>query len=163
MANFAKLGINGKVIQVVTFDDTRMLNADGIEDEEVGRQELERETGWPLWKQYSYNTTNGTHRNGKTPFRATSAAIGYFYNEEYDIFHSKKPEDCNSWTLNIEKGWYEPPVPQPDWESCQYTKDGMNFKYTLNWNDSTKKWEGFDSQDENKKLVIWNGSSWDFI
>ena len=161
MANFAKLGINGKVIQVVTFDDNRMLNADGIEDEEIGRQELERETGWPLWKQYSYNTLHGTHRNGKTPFRATSASIGMFYNEELDIFYSKRPEGYDSWTFNIEKGLYEPPTPQPPWESCQYIKDGVSYKYMLSWNDNTKKWEGLDSN--NIKIVIWNGTSWNTV
>ena len=54
MAHFAKLGVNGKVILVVPFDDDRCLNADGIEDEEIGRQSLEAETGWPLWKQCSW-------------------------------------------------------------------------------------------------------------
>ena len=33
MAHFAKLGANGKVIQVLTMDNDKMLNADGVEDE----------------------------------------------------------------------------------------------------------------------------------
>ena len=73
MAHFAKLGVNGKVILVVPFDDDRCLNADGIEDEEIGRQSLEAETGWPLWKQCSWNTHRGTHAEGKTPFRQNDA------------------------------------------------------------------------------------------
>ena len=38
MAHFAKLGSNGKVIQVLTLDNKDMLNADGVEDETVGQQ-----------------------------------------------------------------------------------------------------------------------------
>ena len=38
MAHFAKLGANGKVIQVLTLDNDNMLNADGVEDEGVGQQ-----------------------------------------------------------------------------------------------------------------------------
>ena len=40
MAHFAKLGANGKVIQVLTLDNKDMLNADGVEDESVGQQYL---------------------------------------------------------------------------------------------------------------------------
>ena len=42
MAHFAKLGANGKVIQVLTLDNKDMLNADGVEDEAVGQQYLEQ-------------------------------------------------------------------------------------------------------------------------
>ena len=51
MAHFAKLGANGKVIQVLTLDNKDMLNADGVEDESVGQQYLE-------------NTTTGLHKCG---------------------------------------------------------------------------------------------------
>ena len=44
MAHFAKLGANGKVIQVLTMDNDKMLNADGVEDETVGQQWLEHIT-----------------------------------------------------------------------------------------------------------------------
>ena len=162
MAHFAKLGINGKVIQVVPFDDDRMLNADGIEDEEVGRQALEQETGWPLWKQTSYNTRNGVHSGGKTPFRATSAGIGMIYNEQYDIFHYERPEGFDSWTLNTTTGKYEAPTPSPAYSDSTYVVDGETRKYTQLWNESTQKWEGFND-DGTVKLAIWNGSSWDSV
>ena len=38
-AHFAKLGANGKVIQVLTLDNKDMLNADGVEDESVRSEE----------------------------------------------------------------------------------------------------------------------------
>ena len=40
MAHYAKLGANNKVIGVHVVNDSDCLNADGIEDEEVGRQFL---------------------------------------------------------------------------------------------------------------------------
>ena len=56
MAHFAKIGINSKVIGVHAVDNKDLLNADGVEDESVGKQFLERIHGWPLWVQTSYNT-----------------------------------------------------------------------------------------------------------
>ena len=62
MAHYAKLGANNKVIAVHVVADSDCQNADGIEDEEVGRQFLERIHSWPLWKKTSYNTAGGQHK-----------------------------------------------------------------------------------------------------
>ena len=66
MAHFAKIGLNSKVLAVLTLDDKDMLNADGVAAETVGQQYLERHNNWPsqLWIQTSYNTYNNTHRDG---------------------------------------------------------------------------------------------------
>ena len=58
MAHFAKIGMNGKVIAVLTMGNGDMLNASGVEDESVGQQYLERHNNWPaqMWIQTSYNT-----------------------------------------------------------------------------------------------------------
>ena len=69
MAHYAKLGANNKVIAVHVVADSDCQNADGIEDEEVGRQFLERIHSWPLWKKTSYNTSHGQHNAGGTPLR----------------------------------------------------------------------------------------------
>ena len=53
MAHFAKLGLNSKVISVVVVADEDCQNGDGLEDETVGIQFLERLFGWPLWKRTS--------------------------------------------------------------------------------------------------------------
>ena len=65
MAHFAKLGANGKVIQVLTLDNKDMLNADGVEDESVGQQYLETHNNWPaqMWIQTSYNTRGNKYYN----------------------------------------------------------------------------------------------------
>ena len=164
MAHFAKLGVNGKVIQIVPFEDNRMLNADNVEDEEVGRQELENETGWPLWKQCSFNTYEGAHATeGKTPLRANFPAIGDVYDEVNNIFHKPRDIGYESWTLNTTTGMYEAPTPMPEYSASTYTdENGDTAKYSIEWNESTKKWEGWNN-DRTTKLVIWNGSSWDSV
>jgi len=53
MAHYAKLGANNKVIAVEVVADADCQNASGVEDEEVGRQFLERIHSWPLWKKTS--------------------------------------------------------------------------------------------------------------
>ena len=98
MAHYAKLGANKKVIAVHVVADKDCQNADGIEDEEVGRQFLERIHSWPLWKRTSYNTQCGQHRLGGTPFRGNYAGIGMIYDEDNDLFLHKKPYP--SWVLN---------------------------------------------------------------
>jgi hypothetical protein len=127
MAHYAKLGINSKVIGVHVVDDKDCLNADGIEDEEVGRQFLERLHHWPLWKQTSYNTHYGVHVGGKTPFRGTYAGIGMTYDEDNNIFFGKSP--FPSWTLNTTTAKWEAPTPKPD-DDQSYT-----------WNETTKTWD----------------------
>jgi hypothetical protein len=93
MAHFAKLGANGKVIQVLTLDNKDMLNADGVEDEAVGQQYLELHNNWPaqMWIQTSYNTAGNQHKNGGTAFRGNYAGIGYTWDEDNQIFWPKKP------------------------------------------------------------------------
>jgi len=58
MAHFSKLGINGKVIQVVPLEDKYLLDGDGNENEKIGQQYLERNHNWPaeMWIKTSYNT-----------------------------------------------------------------------------------------------------------
>ena len=73
MAHFAKISLNSKVLTVLTLNNEDMLNDDGVEDETVGQQYLERHNNWPaqMWIQTSYNTSAGTHKDGGTPLRGT--------------------------------------------------------------------------------------------
>ena len=66
MAHFAKLGSNGKVIQVLTLNNGDMLNADGVEDESVGQQYLETHNNWPaqMWIQTCLLYTSPSPRDG---------------------------------------------------------------------------------------------------
>jgi hypothetical protein len=76
MAHYAKIGLNSKVMSVIVVANTDCQNADGIEEEEVGRQFLENAFGWPLWKKCSYNTQGNVHKEGGTPYRKNYPSIG---------------------------------------------------------------------------------------
>ena len=127
MASFAKIGLNSKVIEVVSVVNDIIKDFSGVEREELGIQFLNELTGWPIWKQTSYNTNSGIHSKGGTPFRKNHAAIGYTYDEDRDAFIPKKP--FNSWILNEDTCLWNAPV--------IYPTDGN--KYT--WNESTLTWD----------------------
>ena len=142
MAHFAKLGSNGKVIQVLTLDNKDMLNADGVEDESVGQQFLEINNNWPaqMWIQTSYNTMNNQHKLGGTPFRGNYASIGYEWDEDNNIFWPKKP--YASWTKDIATAdWISPAGAMPqltDEQQSQTTAGTHNWIY--NWDEDGQSW-----------------------
>ena len=138
MAHFAKLGSNSKVIQVLTLNNGDMLNADGVEDETVGQQYLERHNNWPaqMWIQTSYNTSAGTHNLGGTPFRGNYAGIGYTWDEDNNIFYGKKP--YASWVLNTTTAsWHSPIGDAPD--DLTDEEKAANTHYV--WNEDTGAWD----------------------
>jgi hypothetical protein len=98
MASFAKIGLNNKVIEVLSVVNEVLHDSNGIEQEVIGIDFLTKLTGYPVWKQTSYNTHGGVHNNGGTPLRKNHAGIGYTYDEDRDAFIPKKP--YNSWILN---------------------------------------------------------------
>ena len=135
MAHYAKLGANNKVIAVHVVADKDCQNADGVEDEEVGRQFLERIHSWPLWKKTSYNTYNGQHKNGGTPLRDNYAGIGMTYDEDNDIFITKKP--YASWVLDTEKARWQSPVG----EAPELTDEQINNMQSYVWNEANQSWD----------------------
>ena len=112
MAHFAKIGMNGKVIQVLTMDNEEMKDADGNEVEANGQQWLERHNNWPaqMWIQTSYNTSRNTHSSGDNTkaFRGNYAGIGYEWDEDNNIFWPKKP--YASWVKNTTTANWESPI-----------------------------------------------------
>jgi hypothetical protein len=134
MAHYAKLGANNKVIAVHVVADSDCQNADGIEDEEVGRQFLERIHSWPLWKKTSYNTAAGQHKTGGTPLRGNYAGIGYIYDEDNDLFLPKKP--YASWVLNTSEARWQSPIGD---EPTLSEEEHLTHRYE--WNESTGAWD----------------------
>jgi hypothetical protein len=61
MASFAKIGLNGKVIEVLSVVNEVLHDANGVEQEAIGIDFLTKLTGYPVWKQTSYNTHGGVH------------------------------------------------------------------------------------------------------
>ena len=136
MAHYAKLGANNKVIGVHVVNDSDCLNADGIEDEEVGRQFLERIHGWPLWKKTSYNTRKNKHSSGddSKALRGNYAGIGMYYNEDHDIFISKKP--YASWVINTDEARWQSPIGD---EPVLSNEEITTHRY--DWNESAQTWD----------------------
>ena len=118
MAHFAKLGVNGKVIAVHGLDNDKLLNADGVEDETVGQQELQRIHGWPaaMWIMTSYNTRGGKYYNAdgteaadqSKAKRGNYAGIGYTWDEDNDIFWPKQP--YTSWVKHVATASWKSPI-----------------------------------------------------
>ena len=146
MAHYAKLGINSKVLAVHVVSDNDCLNASGVEDEEVGRQFLEKIHNWPLWKKTSYNTSNGQHKNGGTPFRGNYAGIGMTYDENNDIFIGNKP--YASWVLNVsEARWQSPIGDAPELTQEQKDQNTANtHRWSYTWNEAGQSWDLVNTQ-----------------
>ena len=136
MAHFAKLGINGKVIAVNVVNDSDCMNADGVEDEEVGRQFLERIHNWPLWKKTSYNTSQNTHKSGDNSkaVRGNYAGIGMTYDEDNDIFIGKKP--YASWVLNTSEARWQSPI-----GDAPALSEEEKDTHVYTWNESSGVWD----------------------
>jgi hypothetical protein len=117
MASFAKIGLNNKVIEVLSVNNEVLKDANGIEQENIGVDFLTKLTGWAIWKQTSYNGN----------FRKNHAGIGYTYDEDRDAFIPKKT--FNSWILNEDTCLWEAPV--------DYPNDGQDYK----WNETIQNWE----------------------
>ena len=67
MASFAKIGLNSKVIEVLSVHNNELKDSNGVEQESIGIDFLTKLTGYPIWKQTSYNTHGGVHNNNGTP------------------------------------------------------------------------------------------------
>ena len=145
MAHFAKIGDTSKVLTVLTLNNSDMLNADGVEDESVGQQYLERHNNWPaqMWIQTSYNTRGGKHYDNKTgelsadqskALRGNYAGVGCEWDEENNIFWFKSPYP--SWVKNTSDArWHSPigdaPVLIAEEEKTHHYK----------WNELGQSWD----------------------
>jgi len=117
MATFAKIGLNNKVIEVLSVHNNELLDSNGVEQEVNGIDFLTKLTGWSIWVQTSYNNN----------FRKNHAGIGYTYDEDRDAFIAPKP--FNSWILNEDTCLWEAPVAYPD-DDNRYT-----------WNETNQTWD----------------------
>jgi len=152
MAHFAKISETNEVLTVLTLNNKDMLNADGVEDETVGQQYLERHNNWPAekWIQTSYNTRGGKHYDNKTgelsadqakALRGNYAGIGYTWDEDNNIFYGKKP--YASWVLNtITASWHSPIGDAPALTTEQQSQnDDETHSWYYAWNESGQSWD----------------------
>jgi hypothetical protein len=156
MAHFAKLEANGKVIQVLTLNNSDMLNADGVEDEAVGQQYLETHNNWPaqMWIQTSYNTRGGKHYDNQSgelsadqskALRGNYAGIGYEWDEDNNIFWPKKP--YASWVKNTSDArWQSPIGDAPALTAEQQAQNDVGTpRWGYAWNEANQSWDLTDA------------------
>lgn len=121
MAHWAELDENNVVLRVTVGDNN---------DPDEGYQWLIDNLGG-RWLKCSYNTVNGEHLLGGTPFRWTYPGPDYVYAEDIDSFVTPKPYP--SWLLNKEtRQWYAP-IPKPD--------SGI-----WDWNEETLSWKEYNPE-----------------
>ena len=150
MAHFAKLGANGKVIQVLTCDNEVMKDSEGKEVEANGQQWLEKHNNWPaqMWIQTSYNTLENKHSSGddSKAFRGNYAGIGYEWDEDNQIFWPKKPHA--SWVKNTTDARWQSPIgdaPALTAEQTSQNEAGTN-EWVYVWNESGQSWDLTDQK-----------------
>jgi len=123
MAHFAEIDENNIVLRVVVVPD---------EEELRGEEFLSVDLGLGgTWLKTSYNTFQGKHIYGGTPFRKNFASNNYVYDSERDAFIPPKPYP--SWVdIDEEKCIYLPPIPMPE------VLPTDSFYY--NWDEETQSW-----------------------
>jgi len=119
MAHYAFLDENNIVVEVIVGKD---------ESQEINWEEVYGNIKNLRCKRTSYNTRDGEHILGGTPFRKNYAGIGYVYIDELDIFLPPKPYP--SWILNTTMEWWDAPIPIPD-ETKPYDWDEDNLQWIL--------------------------------
>ena len=151
MAHFAKIGMNGKVIQVLTLDNKDMEDHEGKAVEGIGQQYLERHNNWPaqMWIQTSYNTRGKKHyaadgsesADQSKALRGNYAGIGYEWDEDNNIFWPRKP--YASWVKNTTTASWESPVgAEPALTAEQDSQnDARTHKWHYVWNESGQSWD----------------------
>ena len=150
MAHFAKLGANGKVLQVLTLNNSDMLNANDVEDESVVQQYLETHNNWPaqMWMQTSYNTSGNKHNSGddSKAFRGNYAGIGYEWDEDNNIFWPKKP--YASWVKDIASASGKSPIGDaPALTAEQESQNAANtHQWFYKWNEEGQSWDLTDAK-----------------
>jgi hypothetical protein len=151
MAHFAKIGMNGKVLQVLTLDDKDMLDGNENPNERIGQEYLELHNNWPaeMWVQTSYNTRMGKYFNADNSeaedqskaFRGNYAAIGYTWDEDNQIFWPKKP--YASWVKNISEADWQSPIGDAPALTTEQTSQNEARTHSWNymWNEDNQSWD----------------------
>ena len=116
MAHFATLNESNIVTRVEAVVNEVILDGEGIEQEQLGKDFLTSLYGAGNYVQTSYNNN----------FRKNYAGIGDTYDNTRDAFISAKPYP--SWTLVEDTCNWENPVAYPD--------DGKVYE----WNEATTNW-----------------------
>jgi len=132
MAHYAEIDALQRVIRVLVVDDADTKGKEGNEADSIGMKYLNDAFGG-TWLRTSYNTHEGVHSLGGTPFRKNYAGIGYTYDQTRDAFIPPKP--FPSWLLNGDTCLWDAPTPRPE--------DGKS-RWMYSWDEETLSWKGVE-------------------
>lgn len=119
MAHFAEISDDGTVLNVIVVNNEVLLDDDGVEQEQLGKDFCQGLFGG-TWVQTSYNNN----------FRKRYASIGGKYDSVNDVF--LLPQPYSSWTLNSDYEW-QAPVSYPD-DGNIYIWSEENNTWVINTN-----------------------------
>lgn len=125
MAHYAQLDENNKVINVI------VVSNENAPDEQTGKEFIASIGLEGVWLQTSYNTFEGKHLLGGTPFRGNYAGIGFDYDPILDVFIP--PKEYSSYVFDEQKYVWVNPIPKPDGDE---TTGWV-------WNEENLAWESF--------------------
>ena len=96
-----------------------------------------------MWIQTSYNTLRNTHSSGDNTkaFRGNYAGIGYTWDEENNIFWSKKP--YASWVKDLLTASWKSPIgdaPNLTAEQTLQNEEGTHDWQQV-WNEDNQSWD----------------------
>jgi hypothetical protein len=103
MAYFAELDENNIVLRVIRVENSEVGDGSPVdsESESIGQAFIASCGISGVWKQTSFNNN----------FRKVYANIGFYYNQESDVFIPLQP--FPSWSLDGNHDW-QPPTPKPE-------------------------------------------------
>lgn len=107
MAHFAEIDNNNNVLRVVVISNADIIDANGVEQEQLGIDLCNQIVGQGHWVQTSYNNK----------FRKMFGQPGFKYSPDADVFYNPVGP-FPSWTLDANYDW-QPPTPMPE-DSNEY-------------------------------------------
>lgn len=116
MAHWAELDEDNIVIRVLVGSN---------DDPDEGYQWLIDNLGG-TWLKCSYNTKNGEHILGGTPFRHNFPGPEFVYVESIDSFLPPKPFE--SWIVDEENKTWKPPFEKPDSGIWKWDEETVSWK-----------------------------------
>lgn len=130
MVNFAQLDENNYVIRVVEIDNSFLVGADGIENEELGVSKCKEIYGQEtVWKK----TIEGNIGSANVDKIIHPANIGYQYNEEVNGFIP--PQPYPSFIFDKDTMCWESTIPIP-----RLSKEEESLGAWYDWQEKTKEW-----------------------
>ena len=121
MAHYAFLDDSNIVTEVIPGVDEQIIQTD-LDGTQVGGST----EAWETWYgNFKGQACKRTSYNGN--FRKNYAGIGYTYDAARDAFIP--PKDFNSWILNEDTCYWEPPTPKPtDGQAWYWDEDTLSWK-----------------------------------